>query len=71
MSVEDSDVEVTCMHKLGVNRFYWPAMEDVSWYEQDDIICFIEEPIRLDRRAVKIDELVWSAIEKSLDLNIK
>ena len=32
------------MHRVGVNRFFWPAREDVLWYLHSDIITMIPPP---------------------------
>ena len=42
--VTETHVEVKCMHRIGVNRFFWPTREDVLWYLHDDIIRMIPPP---------------------------
>jgi len=47
---EDNTLEVKCMHKVGPNRFFWPAVEDVLWYKVDDIVSLISEPTSVTKR---------------------
>ncbi|KAL7407295.1 hypothetical protein ABVT39_006367 [Epinephelus coioides] len=33
MAVEENNIQVNCMHRNGVNKFFWPGpRKDVSWY---------------------------------------
>lgn len=41
----ETHVEVRCMKKTGVNRFFCPAHEDILWYLFEDIVCIIP-PVR-------------------------
>ena len=72
-SVEEMDIQVNCMHHMGangnsVNRFRCPPSEDIGWFDQTDIVTLISEPVHADRRAYKIEEDIWMAINKSVGL---
>ncbi|KAG9266449.1 hypothetical protein AMEX_G19077 [Astyanax mexicanus] len=57
LQVEEGSVQVKCMRAKGINLFYWPSLrEDVNWYEDDQIMCFIPEPLALNRRSVQIEK---------------
>ncbi|KAI7792928.1 hypothetical protein IRJ41_022844 [Triplophysa rosa] len=43
--VSETHVEVKCMHRIGVNRFFWPVRDDVLLYLHEDILRMI--PIQL------------------------
>ncbi len=61
---EDAEeVEVKCMHRIGNNRFLWPAREDVCWYAIDGIIIDdIPPPQKVTGSGghFKVDENVWA-----------
>ena len=59
--VDNAELEVSCMHQVGSkrssNRFYWPRRKDVSFYNYDDIMTIIPEPIQIpNSRNYTIDE---------------
>ncbi|KAL7842108.1 hypothetical protein SRHO_G00237970 [Serrasalmus rhombeus] len=67
LEVEAHNIKVKCMHRNGVNKFFWPSpREDVSWYGDDQIVCFIPEPVALNKRSVQIDKKIWHYLEKHL-----
>ncbi|XP_052224930.1 uncharacterized protein LOC127840558 [Dreissena polymorpha] len=50
-AVAENDLEVQVMHRIGRNRFFWPRMEDVLWYSQDNIITLLQkEPEQVTSR---------------------
>ena len=60
--ISETHVEVKCMHRVGVNRFFWPAREDVLWYLHSDIITMIPPPTAVTSRHVEIDKETWGKI---------
>ncbi|XP_058628776.1 uncharacterized protein LOC131538729 [Onychostoma macrolepis] len=64
--VTETHVEVKCMHRIGVNRFFWPTRDDVLWYLHDDIIRMIPPPTFVTSRRdhVEIDRDIWSKISE-------
>lgn len=58
-NIEESDIEVKCMNKIGENRFFWPRMEDKIWYVADDVVAIIPEPEKVGSRHVKVNETLW------------
>ncbi|XP_034097172.1 uncharacterized protein LOC117563112 [Gymnodraco acuticeps] len=52
MDVEGDSIQVKCMHRNGVNKYFWPRpREDVSWYAEEQLICLIPEPKALNKRS--------------------
>ncbi|KAJ8385517.1 hypothetical protein AAFF_G00185530 [Aldrovandia affinis] len=60
--VTESHVEVKCMHRIGVNRFFWPPRDDVLSYLHEDIIRMIPPPTSVTSRHMEIDRDIWSKI---------
>ena len=60
--ISETHVEVKCMHRVGVNCFFWPAREDVLWYLHSDIITMIPPPTAVTSRHVEIDKETWGKI---------
>ncbi|XP_060793778.1 uncharacterized protein LOC132896752 [Neoarius graeffei] len=71
LQVEEGSVQVKCMHSNGVNMFYWPSpRDDVTWYEDGQIMCLIPEPLALNRRSVQIEKSSGSSSRNSCCNNI-
>jgi len=49
VDVNDNDCLVQCMHKIGVNRYFWPTFDDTTWYDCSDIIAIVPEPTPIGR----------------------
>lgn len=62
--VNETHVEVKCMHRVGVNRFFWPTRGDVLWYLHEDIIRMIPPPTSVTSRHMEIDRDIWSKISE-------
>ncbi|ROI70160.1 hypothetical protein DPX16_0511 [Anabarilius grahami] len=63
LQVEENHVKVKCMHRNGVNKFFWPSpRDDVNCYGDDQIICLIQEPLALNKRSVQLDRPFWEFI---------
>ena len=39
------------MRIVGENKFVWPEKDDISWYENDDVVCTVEPPAPVSQRA--------------------
>ncbi|KAJ4924841.1 hypothetical protein JOQ06_003791 [Pogonophryne albipinna] len=60
MDVEEDSIQVKCMHRNGVNKYFWPRpREDVSWYAEEQLLCLIPEPKALNKRSVQLEKLTW------------
>ena len=67
LEVEEHNVQVKCMHRNGVNKFYWPSpRNDINWYGDDQIVCLIPEPLPVNKRSV--DHSIWKYLEEHLDV---
>lgn len=64
----EHNVKVKWMHRNGINKFFWPSLrEDVNWYEDDQIMCLIPEPLPVSKQSVEIDQGFWEFIIGQLD----
>ena len=63
VDVDFEEIQVRCMHRIGVNRFFWPPMPDVCWYHKDNVMTSIPEPIKINDRhyaiCPEIAEMLW------------
>lgn len=61
--LDNSDVQVHCMHKAGMNRFFWcTTVQDICWYPYKDIITIIDEPQKVGSRHVQVDPAMWESV---------
>ena len=67
IDVDESEIEVKCMSRVGPNRFYWPAMEDKLWYSLDQVVSRIPEPLSATKRHVQVEPKVWADILSSIN----
>ncbi|WAR02440.1 hypothetical protein MAR_008998 [Mya arenaria] len=69
LDVDEEDLEVKVMHKIGKNRFFWPLLDDTLWYHKDKVVTILDgAPVRVTGRHWKINHDVWDQIEDILDL---
>lgn len=67
---EDEELEVTVMHKIGKNRYFWPGMEDTLWYPKDQIVTLLNEPPKpVTKRHHEICPQIWLLIAKEMNLD--
>ncbi|WAR24732.1 hypothetical protein MAR_038401 [Mya arenaria] len=70
VDVDDNNIEVSAMHCIGDNRFFWPLTPDVIWYEGVKVVTLLNnEPSLVTTRHRAIDKTVWEAIVKKMELN--
>ena len=61
--LDDTDVQVRCMHKAGQNRFYWcTTVPYICWYSYKDVLSLIDEPSKVGSRHVQVDPAMWDLI---------
>ena len=61
--VDEEELQVKCMHRIGPNRFYWPALrEDICWYSKDDLICEIPQPEKVTDKHFQVKPVIWKDI---------
>ncbi|WAR24724.1 hypothetical protein MAR_038393 [Mya arenaria] len=69
VDVDDNNIEVSAMHCIGDNRFFWPLTRDVIWYEGVKVVTLLNnEPSLVTTRHRAIDKTVWEAIVKKMEL---
>ena len=67
---QDSDaesVEVKCMARIGHNRYFWPRLEDIIWYNWINILMPIPELKPVTGRHWQIDAEKFKEIQSMLD----
>ena len=69
IDTQQGEVQVSCMHKVGHNRFFWPARTDLCWYTLDDILAVISEPTKVTGRHFQIETEVFNSVIDSHLLN--
>ncbi|WAR09094.1 hypothetical protein MAR_019052 [Mya arenaria] len=51
LDVDEEDLEVKVMHKIGKNRFFWPLLDDTLWYHKDKVVTILDgAPVRVTGR---------------------
>lgn len=60
--IDEESVEVKCMCKVGMNRFFWPRLEDCIWYPWADVLGLIQPPKPVTKRHVQVSPKTWEAI---------
>lgn len=69
LDVDDTSLEVSAMHRIGSNRFFWPMVPDVIWYGHDKMVTLLDgEPELVTSRHRAIDKRVWDAIVLKMNL---
>lgn len=67
IEVEEHNIMVKCMHRNGINKFFWrSSREDITWYADRQILCLIPEPQVLNKRSVQVDKASWKYVEEQL-----
>lgn len=69
LSVDEDEVEVKTMSKIGRNKWFWPMRDDILWYDKTRLLTLLdEEPVLVTKRHHKLADKVWELIEQYLDL---
>ena len=65
-NVDEDEIEVKVMHNIGPNRYFWPRMDDILWYDLLHVVSLIPEPQYATKRHVAIERRLWETIEMEL-----
>lgn len=65
---QQGDLQISCMHRIGPNRFFWPSKADLCWYEHDDILAVIPEPAKVTHRHCEVSPLIWNEVTQKLNI---
>ena len=65
-NVDEDEIEVKVMHNIGPNRYFWPRMDDILWYDLLHVVSLIPEPQYVTKRHVAIERRLWEKIEMEL-----
>ncbi len=66
METDETHALVKCMHRVGVNRFFWPPRDDFLWYLFDDVLEIIQAPRPVTSRHMEIQRDLWKRLSQSL-----
>lgn len=58
------------MHKIGQNRYFWPLLPDILWYEHDKIVCKIQEPSPVGSRHFQLSKTDYEHLLQLLPVNV-
>ncbi|XP_030251615.1 uncharacterized protein LOC115568462 [Sparus aurata] len=62
LNIQETHVQVKCMHRVGSNRFYWPHQDDILRYLFDDVLEVIPPPQPVTKRHVEVLKEVWNRL---------
>ncbi|XP_045167369.2 uncharacterized protein LOC123530686 [Mercenaria mercenaria] len=65
--LDDDSAEVKVMHRIGENRYFWPYLEDCIWYNWENLLMLIPEPLHVTGRHVQIDPSHWTEVKHMLN----
>lgn len=67
--VENHNIKIKCMHRNGINKFFWPSpRDDIHWYSDDQVICFIPVPLPVNKRSVQINHDIWEYLQEHYEI---
>ena len=53
---------VKTMNRVGPNRFFWPMRDDIIWYELENVLGLVPEPLPVTKRHTMLNASVWEEI---------
>ena len=65
LDVDEGELHIQCMHQVGGgNCFFWPKMKDLLWYEYENILAVISEPVLKgdSHDHYIVDPFVWASV---------
>lgn len=68
MDIDETHVKVRSMAKIGSNRFFWPARDDILWSVFDDIVAIIPPPKPVTSRHMEVDKDIWAKLLEEVSL---
>lgn len=64
--VEDGTIEVNCLRKKGINKYFWPSpRKDIIWFGDNQALCPTEVPKTL-KRYLQLDPVTWNLNEEQI-----
>ena len=67
VDVDEEDLKVKCMHRIGQSRFFWPLTDDLCWYKYDDILTKIPPPAPVTGRHHQVSLEIRVKITRALE----
>lgn len=68
-TVQEVDIDsvlVSCLKKVGRNRFCSPLHADELWYNNSDVLALIEKPSTIGSRHLQVEPAMWLKLEALL-----
>ena len=65
LEVDETDIKVSCMIKVGKNAFYWPRLvPDIGWYPENKVLGLIPEPQQIpgENKHFAIDSIIYAKV---------
>ena len=64
---DGAGLEISVMHSIGDNRFFWPRMDDVCVYEMADVLTLIPPPKKITRHC-HVDTEIWENVVDHMNI---
>lgn len=62
LDVDQEEIEVKVLHKVGANRYFWSLIDDVLWYKYSQVVTLIPEPTHVTKRHLQFRPDIWAEI---------
>ena len=67
LDMDETYAQVSCMHKVGKNRYFWPTLlPDILHYLYEDVLGLIPEPIPVTGLHMQVEPAIWKKISELL-----
>ena len=66
--VDDGEIEVMVMHRVGDNRYFWPLRDDCLWYSRENFVTVIPVPNLVAKRHHEIEKQIYNIIKDKLNM---
>ena len=66
--VDDGEIEVMVMHRVGDNRYFRPLRDDCLWYSRESFVTVIPAPNLVTKRHHEIEKHIYKTIKDKLNM---
>lgn len=66
-NIDSESVEVKCMAKVGRNRYFWPMIDDIIWYDWKDVLGIVPPLRKVTQRHMEFTPEAWMAVNQKLN----
>ena len=60
--IDHDSIEVKAMSRIGKNRFFWPLLNDIIWYDLDSVLQVIPGIEPVTKRHMQVSPDIWKTI---------